>query len=237
MHYTRSARYYDALYAVVGKGYAEEAQLIHDVVQRHRQSSGKALLDLGCGTGGHLRFLRKLYDVVGLDLDPAMLAVARQTCPGVDLFQGDMVSFDLGREFDAVICLFGSIGYVREVRGLRDAVASMSRHTRPGGVIIIEPWFAPDSFPAGRTGALFSDDAELKIARMHSSVVDGAVSILTFHYLVATKSGIEHFTEKHELGLFTPEEYLAAVEASGLAPSYVSEGPTGRGLYVGQKPL
>jgi hypothetical protein len=41
--------------------------------------------------------------------------------------------------------------------------------------------------------------------------------MLDFHYLVATSEGVEHFTEHHELGLFTEEEYRAAFMQAGLA--------------------
>jgi hypothetical protein len=43
---------------------------------------------------------------------------------------------------------------------------------------------------------------------------------------------VEHFTELHELGLFTVEQHLAAFRAAGLAAEHDPEGPMGRGLYV-----
>jgi hypothetical protein len=67
------------------------------------------------------------------------------------------------------------------------------------------------------------------------SGVDGNVAILDFHYLVATPEGIEHFTEHHELGLFTPEQYLAAFTAAGLHVLRDSEWLEGRGMYIGTR--
>jgi len=63
------------------------------------------------------------------------------------------------------------------------------------------------------------------------------VSVIDFHYLVATPEGIEHFTECHELGLFSHDEYLGAFVASGLEVVYDPRGLMGRGLYVGLRPL
>ncbi len=68
---------------------------------------------------------------------------------------------------------------------------------------------------------------------MNTSLLEGGVSVLQFHYLVATSQGIERFTERHELGLFSHEDYLAAYRESGLSVRYDPEGPIGRGLYVG----
>jgi hypothetical protein len=44
---------------------------------------------------------------------------------------------------------------------------------------------------------------------------------------------VEHFTERHEMGLFSADEYLAALEESGLETIYNPEGLMGRGLYLG----
>jgi hypothetical protein len=56
---------------------------------------------------------------------------------------------------------------------------------------------------------------------------------LTFHYLVGTPDGIEHFTEDHRMGMFTEGDCVAAFRAAGMEPEHDPEGLMGRGLYVG----
>jgi len=235
--FSKSARFYDAIYAAIGKNYAAEVRKLRALIRQHKRSPGKALLEVACGTGCHAARLHRYYQVEGLDLDPKMLAVAREKCPGISFHQADMVDFDLGRQFDVVTCLFSSIGYVKTRVRLQQAIQAMSRHLVPGGVLLIEPWFAPDTFYPGRAHGLFVDQPDLKIARMNISRVEDGVSILDFHYLMATPRGIRHFTERHELGLFTHEEYLEAFRASGLEVVHDPEGLDGRGLYIGKKPL
>jgi SAM-dependent methyltransferase len=232
--FTQSAIYYDILYTG-RRDYAGDGEFLHTLVQQHKRSAGRALLDVACGTGLHLRHLRERFDVAGLDLDPEMLKVARRNCPEVEFHQGDMLDFHLDALFDAIICMCSSIGYVRTEDRLTRAIRNLARHLAPGGVLIVEPWFGPANYFPGAPHAAFIDQPNLKIARMNvSEIVDG-ISILDFHYLVATPDGVRHFTERHELGLFTPEEYLAAFQACGLETIYDPKG-FGRGLFIGINP-
>jgi SAM-dependent methyltransferase len=228
--FSRSARLYDAVYASI-RDYPREAAELDRLIQERRPGA-RTLLDIACGTGAHLEHLTG-YEVEGLDLDPEMLGVARERLPNVPLHEGDMADFELGKRFDAVVCMFSSIGYVRTAERLRSAVASMARHLEPGGVLIVEPWLSPEVWADRHVGAVFVDEPELKIARMNVGQREGDVSIFEFEYLVGTPNGLERFNERHELGLFTVEQHLEAFRAAGLEADHDPEGPMGRGLYIG----
>ena len=227
--FSRSARIYDAIYASV-RDYPLEAAELDRLIQERRPGA-RTLLDVACGTGAHLEHLTG-YEVEGLDLEPEMLAVARERLPAVAFHEDDMASFDLRKRFDAVVCMFSSIGYVRTEERLRSAIASMARHLEPGGVLVVEPWLSPDVWMDRHVGAVFVDDPELKIARMNVAQREGTVSMFEFEYLVGTPDGIERFTERHELGLFRVEQYLQAFRIAGLEAEHDQEGPMGRGLYI-----
>ncbi len=233
--FSKSAKYYDEIYASVDKDYAAEAAKTHALIKKYKCTKGKRLLDVACGTGIHAGYLSKYYQVEGLDLDAKMLAVAKKKHPGIRFYQGDMVDFDLGRQFDAVVCLFSSIGYARTKSRMQKAIKTMARHVLPGGVLIIEPWFAPEQWHPGRASMTHVDQPNLKIVRMSLSRQRGKLSLIEFQYLVGTPKGIEHQVEIHELGLFTHQQYMDALKAAGLNVIHDPEGLDGRGLYVGQK--
>lgn len=229
--YDRSAMVYDAIYAT--KDYAAEARRLREILARQQRNNGTDLLDVGCGTGGHIPFLAPHFTIEGLDQSAEMLVVARRRHPGIPFHRADMTSFDLGRRFDAVVCLFSAIGYVRTVSALHQTIANFARHLNRGGVVAVEPWFAPDAWSDGHIGVITVDQPELKISRMNVSRRDGTRSIMDMHHLVATPDGVEHFVERHEMGLFMPNEYRAAFVAAGLEPSYDDVGLMGRGLHLG----
>ncbi len=232
----RSARYYDAIYAADGKDYAREAQEVIELINQYARRPCRSLLDVACGTGRHLTFLRQIYEVVGLDLDPDMLAIARQRLGDVELHQADMRSFDLDRQFDAVVCLFSAIGYMKTDDDLRQAIHAMARHLAPGGVLLVEAWLDPDIFVDGHLSAVYVDEPELKLARISVGRKDQDQARLDFHYLVATPEGVEHFTEVHETGLRPTETYRRAFLAVGLEPEFEKGVLTGRGLHIGVRP-
>jgi ubiquinone/menaquinone biosynthesis C-methylase UbiE len=231
-----SEKYYDDIYTSIGKDYAAEADTVRGLIQKYGYPTGSDLLDVACGTGRHAGLLSKAYRVEGVDLNAEMLKVARKNHPGIRFTQGDMRNFDLGRQFDIVTCLFSAIGYMKTKADLRKAIRNMGRHLRPGGVLLIEPWFTPDQWHAGRVSVNQVDKPDIKIIRMNRGARRGKLALLDFQYLIGTSKGIEHVVEHHEFGLFTHREYLDAFRAAGLNVTHDPEGVDGRGLYIGAKP-
>lgn len=233
--YTRSAAFYDAIYA--GKPYADEAAAVHARIQAHLRSRGDALLDVGCGTGSHAAHLRAHYRVEGLDLEEQLLRIARERYPEAAFHRGDMTDFDLGRQFDAVTCLFSAIGYARTEDGLRRTLAGFARHLRPGGVAVVEPWLTPEQFKPGMPRLDVFESPELTVARMGRTDWEGDLSVIVFAHMVGYPGGIDTWEDRHLLGLFTHPQMLDAFAAAGLeVVEYDPHGLTGRGLYVARLP-
>jgi SAM-dependent methyltransferase len=235
--YRRSADGYDGLYAPK-KDFRGEVRALLGILRRASAPARGDWLEVASGTGLHVAALPPAFRVEGVDLSAPMLALARKRLPDVPFHEGDMRTFDLGRRFDVVSCLFSSIGYMTTLADLRRAIANLARHTREGGVVVVEPWFSPSTYRAGRV-YLDAIAGRTRTARHQVRMIvserRGRVSVMDAHHLVGTPAGVEHFVERHRMGLFTRAEYEHALRAAGLDPIHDRTGISDRGLYLGFK--
>lgn len=221
------AKVYDLVYR--WKDYDGETKRLKEILAAHGKTSG-ALLDVACGTGQHMSRLKGDFAVEGLELDSEMADIARGR--GLTVHQGDMTTFHFDPRFDVVTCLFSSIGYMETPARLAQAITNLASFLKPDGLLVIEPWFAPDQWYDGYIHMDTIDDEKLKVARMSVSRTEGAVSVMDLHHMVATPEGVETFVTRHRMGLFMDWEYRDAFAAAGLSVDRDEEGLMGRGLYV-----
>jgi len=233
--YRHSARIYDRVYA--WKDYRSEARRIHDLVRRYGPPRARTLLDVACGTGSHLRYLTRWYEVTGLDASREMLREARRKLPRVRFVLGTMQEFDRRERFDVITCLFSAIGHVRSERDLRRTIANFARHLAPGGVLLVEPWVTPEEWRTGSFHLGTYGTRERPIVRLHVSLRTGARSRMDMHYLAADRGKVLHWVERHDLTLFDVATQLRAYRAAGLkVRRLASRFSTTRGLYLAVKP-
>jgi SAM-dependent methyltransferase len=232
------APYYDRF--VAEKNYAGECRRLEELVRKYGSSGGRSWLDVACGTGRHLEFLRRNHTVVGADMSPEMLRVARRRLPGVELHRSDLREWQFHRAFDVVTCLFGAIGHLGEKWEIRAVFERIADHLEPGGVAIVEPWIDPDRFRPGFVHLMHYDDPDTKLVRLSYSTRHGSHSVIHSHYLVGERGkGIRHLEETDRTGLLVPRaRYLEWMREAGLRARFLTRGlRPGSGLLIGVKPL
>jgi SAM-dependent methyltransferase len=143
----RHAELYDLFYSE--KPYAAEAKFVDKCLRKNSDGPCQRLLDVACGTGRHAFAFEKLgYKVVAVDHSKDMLVRARATASEakskVRFRLADMRTLDFkDGEFDAAVCLFDSIGYVRSTAAVRQTLKLIRGKLRPGGLLVFEYWHAP----------------------------------------------------------------------------------------------
>lgn len=122
-----------------GADLAGEARMIDAMLPR-----GARVLDAGCGTGRVGGFLAEAgHQVVGVDLDPALITEAVATHPGATWLVGDLAELDLpGDGFDVVVCAGNVMTFLAP--GTRvEVLRRLGRHLAAGGRAVV-------GFGAGR---------------------------------------------------------------------------------------
>jgi len=235
--YTRmTAEVYDVIYS--DKDYAGETEKLKGVIASRLESGGRELLEVACGTGTYMGLLSDEYSVEGFDYSEEQVAEAKVRLPGKRVEVADMVDFDMGKQYDVVVCLFSSIGYAETKDRLDSAISAMSRHTKPGGLVLVEPWLRREDVVPGH------ESHEVKTANGMTVVRDGAGSIVDNLTVLDMVNRVQYadghnevFREIHKLAMYSDEDFIDAYKKAGLEIEIDPVGLTSRRLCIGKKPL
>ncbi len=134
-HYNKDAKHYDEFNE-------ENSKVINQALEQIlKDNHVKTVLDLTCGTGSQVFWLTKSgYDVIGADINPLMLKVAKgkakQGKLDIKFLEGDMRNLYVGK-FDAVITIFNAIGHLTNV-DFEKAMRNINSNLKSGGLYIFD---------------------------------------------------------------------------------------------------
>ena len=206
--FSNTAELYDLVYHF--KDYRGDAQRIAQMLVGHGLKGGAAVLEGACGTGAYLQFLRGVRRF-GYDLDPAMLKVARARVPDATLWKADLARPDIPEPMDAILLLFGALGYVPP-EALDACIEAHAQALAPGGLMLVEPWVAPDAFQPNRPHMATYETPFLKIARQVIPRLEDGWCVLDFHFLVSRPDfPVEHLQTTDRLYLHDHDRLEAAL--------------------------
>ena len=215
------AGYYDLVYA--DKPYADEARFVVRWLEALLGRRPRTLLDLACGTGRHaVEFEAMGIEVTGVDINEELLDKARERAPGIEFHAQDMRDLDLGAaRFEAITCLFDSIGYPQRNEGVIAALEGARRHLADGGALAVEFLHAPAMllhavpvrvrrWPTDAGGEL------LRISRTRLDPV-GHVMDVDYELVDLRPDGTyERWQERQSNRFFSVEEVRALMVCAGL---------------------
>ncbi|MGH1366440.1 MAG: class I SAM-dependent methyltransferase [Calditrichia bacterium] len=227
-----AASLYDLFYpSIRGVTYEAEAEYFHGLIQSNLPKA-KTILDVACGTGGHAASLSRFYKISGVDCNKSWLSRARVRTPNAVFYDGKMCSFNLTKTFDVLLCLGCSIGYTKTIDELYKTLANFRKHMEKNGLLVLEPWLAPEEWESGKMDVHTFRTTSLNITRMTHYGMDNDFSKLTHDYIIERQSGTERVKEQHVLGLFTPEDLKAGLQQADFGNIRVETFMPGRKLFI-----
>lgn len=143
---TNSAVYQHPKYYALGYRWntGTECDFIEAALAAHRVT-GKALLDIGCGTGRHaLELVKRGYAVTGVDPSPEMRAfleaeAARAKRP-VRAVEGDLRRLNVTGPFTAAYCFMDTFRFLLTNDDVVAHLRAVAALLAPGGVYLTDFW-------------------------------------------------------------------------------------------------
>jgi SAM-dependent methyltransferase len=110
-----------------------------EAVAKDHGLEGNRLLDVACGTGKSFEmFATRGYEIVGVDLSPAMAALAEARDPSATILVADVRRLPKIGTFDLALCLGDALNYMVEPADLDRALTRIGCNLRPGAVLIFD---------------------------------------------------------------------------------------------------
>jgi len=218
------AKFYDAIYA--DKDYEAECRFVEALLAYHGVAGGSAILDLGCGTGGHvLPLARAGWRITGVDRSEDMLAIARRKLEAAgataEFIEGDIRTLRLGRTFGAVISMFAVVGYQLTNQDLTATFRTARAHLAPGGIFTFDAWFGPAVLterPEAKAKTVREPDGRM-LTRVATPTLDVVAQTVRVEYELTEEGAIGEtgdVVESHAMRFLFAQETAYFLEVAGL---------------------
>jgi len=237
------AHYYDLFYQ--DKNYKEEVDFLEKVFKKYLSKKPKTILDLACGTGGHvLLFAKRGYKMSGLDISAGMLERAKEKAKDkkvkIDFYRAPMQNFFIGKKFDAVTCMFSAINYLTNYHDLKKMLGNVKKHLKKNGLFYFDFWnglAVLDHYDSYRQKII--KDKQVVIKRIAQTKIDPVKQLCWVNYILNVYQGkkkINESKETHELKFYFTEELLNYLEDAGfevltVAPFLRLSGTIGKRIW------
>jgi SAM-dependent methyltransferase len=219
------SHYYNALYQ--DKDYSGEVEYVKQFLNEKEN-----ILDIGCGTGRHLKFFQdKGFSVYGVDISGSQIEKAKELLgTNASLQQAKASEFSFDSKFDNIISLFHVMSYQTQNDELQKVFANAYRHLNANGVFVFDFWHG---------AGVLSDQPTVRIKRLKEitrlaePVMHYEQNMVEVNYEIIMDN--DSFKEQHLMRyFFLPELKLFAANA-GLefiaAYEWLTKEPLGKAWY------
>lgn len=236
------SQYYDLFYN--DKQYTQEAEYIIRLI-KHYCNSAKEILELGSGSGNFSERFSTIggFEITGIDSSETMIAQARaKKIPSFTPIKADITSFDLKRNFDAVVSLFDVMSYLTHTDEFLSCLQCVYNHLNKGGYFIFDTWHTAGVYtdpPTKRTKQVENDFIHINRIATPEIHYETNIVDVNYEFQIEDKNTLQKsiIQEKHSLRHFSivEIEYFANMVGFQLVKSeepLTSQTPTNNSWKV-----
>lgn len=211
------AFFYDLLCS--HKNYEKEAKALYKMFKASNAEKSAKVLDLGCGTGRHARFLASWgIKVMGIDSSQAMIDEARKKNSGVFYKKVSLENYK-GRKISFIYSMGHVVNYLEDMTALKKLFKNVYQRLNKSGVFYFEFWNL-DSLLLKPPRSLTRHYrlGSLKVLRPLTPELDLDKQRMRFRYKIELRKGnkkIKTFSSDHDLKIFSNHEIEACLKKTG----------------------
>ena len=194
--------------------YLPQVEFVKKMIQKHKKTSGNKLLDVGCGAGHDHLFLKKEYNIIGLDKYERMLEYARRRNPELTYVTGDMRTFKLQNKFD-IITAMDMIMYNLNYSDLEKTLKNFSLYLNTGGLLLFSLEEVKKTFEQNKTLVSKHNRGKTEIVVIENDYDEDQSDTeyeCTLIFLIRENGKMQIEVDKHRMGLFELEKILEILE-------------------------
>jgi SAM-dependent methyltransferase len=186
--------------------------------------AGGAVLDLGCGTGRvALHLARRGHEVLGLDIDPDLIATLERRGAGLPLRAavGDARDFQLEQQVELALAPMQTLQLLDDAEQRLACLRQVASHLRPDGrfaAAILEGMPEPDDSPPPLPDVREVDGWVYSSLAVEAAVGPGEVLIRRLRQVVSPGGELEEELNEVRITTFPAAQLEAEAVAAGLTP-------------------
>jgi len=209
--FKKYADFYDSYYK--NKDYKGEVNFVLDLAKQNLHP--RSVLDIGCGTGGHLiPFAEKELDVTGFDLSKVMINKAKRRFKKADIKAniqvGDARTWRDGKKYDLVVSMFAVMGYLTSNEDFLSGLKTAYSHLNDHGSFIFDVWFGSavlHQMPETRIQEFQKDGLRtIRLVRPELDVISQVVTIIYDILQFKDEITVNVVKESHKMRYFFIQE-------------------------------
>ncbi len=221
------AKHYDTLAAAVEpRRTSNAAAALHQLFRR--RGPVRRILDVACGTFSiDLGLVKRGYSVVGRDLSAEMIRASRRNLREAGLRANvavaDMRSLQVGRTFDALLCLGTAFNYLASPSDVRRGLRTFRRHLRPGGLLVLDttnfgPWIDNPTNIRAEVDHRLPDGTRLAIFALNDQDRTRSLHVARFITVIQRGRSIDLSFDEAPLRIWTKQTLSDVLRREGFRP-------------------